>query len=305
MIVFRVLGPVGVAHQPDDSVLSRLRGVRAVLAALLHNPNQHVTIDRLAERIWPNPPASAHPNLRTHIAELRRALSECSPGLEQRLTTRRGGRGESAAYRLAVRPDEVDAAVFIDLADRGREQLATRRPRLAAANLRAALCLWRGPIGEDLPDTPTLRGWAAELTERRLTANDDLAEARLQLADHTGLVAHLRRQLGANPHRERTAELLMRALHADGDRSAAIAAYEQFRTQLVDDLGIEPSARLQELHVALLRGALTANGIQSAMVPIPLRRDGNPVRFSQPTRRAPEKRHRAPIHLPCLRNAAQ
>jgi DNA-binding SARP family transcriptional activator len=249
MIPFLILGPVAIAGQPPDGPMTRHRGVRAVLATLLHYANQHVSADHLVTCVWANPPASAHANLRNHIAALRRTLNDCLPNGGQRLTTRRGS---PAAYRLAATPDEIDATVFTALADRGHEQLANQHPRQAAKTLRTALHLWRGPIGEDLPNTPTQRAWAAQLTERRLTANDDLAEARLRIGDHIGLVATLRQQLATNPHRERTAELLIRALHATGDRTAAITTYQQFRTQLANDLGTQPSTHLQHLHHALL-----------------------------------------------------
>jgi DNA-binding SARP family transcriptional activator len=290
MIMFQLLGPVSVADQPSDSVISRVRTVRAVLATLLRDANQHVSTDRLAECVWSNPPASAHANLRTHITALRRALNDCSDQLGERLTTRRGGPGDRAAYRLTAAPDEIDANVFTELADHGHEQLAEQHPRQAVETLRAALHLWRGPIGEDLPDTPALRAWAAELTERWLTAGDDLAEARLQVAVHAGLVATLRRRLAANPHRERTAELLIRALYAAGERTAAITAYERFRTQFVDELGIEPSSRLQDIHIGLLRDEPTANGKRTTS---PLRGQ-TAIRLSQPVRHAPaNRRHTA------------
>ena len=253
MIMFRVLGPVDVAHQPDDSALSRFLTVRALLATLLYYRGQYVPVHRLAECVWPEPPASAHANLRTHISALRRALDECARGLGSMLTTRRGVRGTGAAYRLSASPDQVDADVFVDLADRGRDRLAIGSLDQAAADLHTGLQLWRGTAGDDLPDTPALRDHASELAERRLVAGDDLAEARLQLGDNTGLVTDLRRRLGTSPHRERTAELLIRALYADGDRAAAITSYDQLRHRLADDLGVRPSARLQRLHVALLR----------------------------------------------------
>jgi DNA-binding SARP family transcriptional activator len=292
MIVFRLLGPVGVEHQPDDSALARVRGVRAVLATLLHHADQYVSADRLADCAWPDPPASAQANLRTQITALRRALDQCSDGLGRRLTTRRGGPGDRAAYRLAARPDEIDAAVFTTLADQGHEHLAGQRPRQAAEALRGALRLWRGSIGEDLPDTPALRAWAAELTERRLTVEDDLAEARLRLADHAGLVAALRRRLAADAHRERTAELLMRALHATGERTAAITAFEKFRSQLVEDLGIEPSARLRQIHIALLNDEPTT---ETAGATTPHRHsEGTSAKSTKPTRQASTSRRRAP-----------
>lgn len=296
VIMFRLLGPVGVADQPDDSVLSRKRGVRAVLATLLHNANLHVTIDRLSECVWVDPPVSAHANLRTQITALRRALDDSSPGLGTRLETRRGGCGESSAYRLTAKSDEVDAGVFTRLADRGHEALGRRRAALAVEDLRSALALWRGPIGEDLPDTPSLRGWAVELNERRLIARDDFAEARLQLvshAGHAGLLADLRRQQSAHPHRERTAGLLVRALYASGDRSGAITAYQRFRDQLVDDLGIEPSAQLQRIHLALLRDEPGMDCITPPPESVPLLRDGVSIRPFRPGSRPPAKRRRA------------
>jgi DNA-binding SARP family transcriptional activator len=261
MILFRILGPVDVAHQPDGSVLSRFITVRALLATLLYHRGQYVPVHRLAESVWPEPPASAQANLRTHITALRRALDECVRGLGSRLTTRRGVRGTGAAYRLAATPDQVDADVFVELADRGHDLLATGNVDAAAADLHSGLRLWRGPAGDDLPETPALLDHANELAERRFVASDDLAEARLQPGDSTGLITDLRRSLSANPHRERTAELLVRALYADGDRPAAITTYEHLRHRLADDLGVQPSARLQRLHLALLRDDPTSLGV--------------------------------------------
>lgn len=196
---------------------------------------------------------SVHANMRTHMTALRKALAMCSQGLSDRLETRRGGGGGAGAYRLVAEPEEIDAWLFARLADEGQQYLATGHPAAAAEGLKAALELWHGPIGEDLPDTLPLRSWAASLAERRLTASEDLAEARLVLEDHAGLVPRLRHHATESPFRERPVELLMRALHATGDRSSAIRTFQSFRVRLVDELGIEPSARLQKVHLALLR----------------------------------------------------
>jgi DNA-binding SARP family transcriptional activator len=48
--------------------------------------------------------------------------------------------------------------------------------------------------------------------------------------------------------------LLMRALAARGDVAAALAAYDQLRRSLRDDLGVSPSEATQALHARLLRG---------------------------------------------------
>lgn len=254
MIIFRMLGSLHVEGQPAGSALSRQRTVRGVLAALLHHPDQHLGIGRLIEHVWPTPPTSAHANLRTRVTALRRAIEESSPGLGARLITQRGHGGGS--YRLSVAADEVDALLFARLTERGHHELLTGDVRAAAATLGAALRLWRGPVGEDLPDTLPLRIRATELNDRRLAAADDHADARLALGDHAGIVSELRSNLAANPLRERTAELLIRALDATGDRGTAVMTYLRFRAHIVDELGLEPSTRLELIYQALLRDQL-------------------------------------------------
>ena len=61
------------------------------------------------------------------------------------------------------------------------------------------------------------------------------------------LVAHA--PLGEAGHR-----LLIRALAARGDAAAALAAYDQLRQLLREELGVSPSPASQVLHARLLRG---------------------------------------------------
>jgi DNA-binding SARP family transcriptional activator len=61
------------------------------------------------------------------------------------------------------------------------------------------------------------------------------------------LVAHV-------PLAETGHQLLMRALAARGDAAAALAAYDQLRQLLREELGVSPSPATQALHARLLRG---------------------------------------------------
>jgi DNA-binding SARP family transcriptional activator len=70
---------------------------------------------------------------------LRRVLGD--PGL---LTSGPDG------YRLAVEPDAIDAVRFERLVRAGRRSHAQSRPAEAAATLREALSLWRGPALADV-----------------------------------------------------------------------------------------------------------------------------------------------------------
>lgn len=49
MVIFRLLGPIGVASQPDSRGPIATPRVRALLVALLRHLNQHVPLGRLAE----------------------------------------------------------------------------------------------------------------------------------------------------------------------------------------------------------------------------------------------------------------
>ncbi len=136
---FAVLGPLEV-HDGGRLVELPSRQVRRLLVALVLAANRVVSTDRLFEVLWGvAPPESAANTLQTYVLHLRNALE---PGRGRRDPGRYVRRKEPG-YLLAVAPEEIDAARFRELVDRGREALA-QAPERAAALLRDALELWRG-----------------------------------------------------------------------------------------------------------------------------------------------------------------
>jgi len=87
---------------------------------------------------------------------------------------------------------------------------------------------------------------SCERAEERLDA--DLAEGR-----QADLVGELEALVREYPLRERLRELLLVALYRSGRQAEALAAYQDARAALVDELGIEPGKALRELHQAILR----------------------------------------------------
>ncbi|WP_283138924.1 AfsR/SARP family transcriptional regulator [Rhizohabitans arisaemae] len=235
---FAVLGQVEVSV---DGVALPLRGPkqRAMLAVLLCNANRPVTSDMLTEALWgESPPRSAVDNLRLYASQLRRMLGS------DRLVHRHG------AYVLTVEPEELDAHVFQELAEQGAEALRRGERRLAADLLDRALRLWRGPAYAELETTDE----AQRLEELRLVALENRIDADIALGRNAELIPELVGHIAAHPLRERPRGQLMFTLAQSGRRAEALTLYAGTRSLFADELGVEPGAELQELHLTILRG---------------------------------------------------
>ena len=136
MTLFRILGPLEVQ---DEGRLVPLGGTkqRAVLAILLLNRGEVVSVDRLADELWgEQPPDTATKTVQVYVSRLRKELGQ------DVLLTRGGG------YLLDIEPAQLDAALFERLTDEGRAALERGEANTASDLLREALALWRGtPLG--------------------------------------------------------------------------------------------------------------------------------------------------------------
>lgn len=108
--------------------------------------------------------------------------------------------------------------------------------------LEAALALWAGPPLEEFAAEPWAEGEASRLTEEHARTVDDHAEALIAAGAAEAAVARLDAQVAAHPYRDRSRGLLIRALAASGRRAEALRAFQAYRTRLVEELGIDPSA---------------------------------------------------------------
>ena len=238
---FRVLGPLELWDEGGEVSLSGPKP-RALLAVLLLHANEVVPTDRLIDELWgEDSPDDAAAALRVNVSRLRKALPR------DVLTTR------SPGYLVRVEPDELDLHRFERLVDEGRGLLARGLAADASARLRDALSLWRGPALADFAYESFAQAAIARLEEIRLAALELRIEADLALGRHDELVAELEALVAEHPLRERLRRYLMTALYRSGRQAEALDAYQDARRALVDELGIEPGAALQELERAILR----------------------------------------------------
>ncbi|MFS8097112.1 winged helix-turn-helix domain-containing protein [Lentzea alba] len=227
-----LLGPTEMAAEDGTPVDIGGARVRMLLARLALDPGRPVPTTTLIDDLWgEQPPADASNALQSLVSRLRKVCPD--------VTLEPGG------YRLGVEQDDVDVFRF--------ERLR------AAGRLDEALQLWRGEALADVREAPFAQAAAARLEEARLASEEERGEL-----DVPALTALHEK----HPLRERLAGLLMRALCAQGRQSEALHVYAEVRGRLADELGVDPSAELQEIHLAALRGEL---GPRAAVDRLPVR----------------------------------
>ena len=233
---FRILGPVEVVAGGQLLALGG-RKPRTLLAALLMQANEVVATERLIDALWEDrPPETARAALQVHVSQLRKLLGR------DRIVTRAPG------YLLRVELGELDLDRFERLVSEARDAAGSA----AAAKLRQALALWRGPPLAEFADEQWAQSEIARVEERRLSVLQDRIDADLALGRHGELVGELERLVADHPLAERLRGQLMLALYRSGRQAEALDAYRSARATLVEQLGIEPGSALRRLERAVL-----------------------------------------------------
>ena len=237
---FRLLGPVEVLRDGEPVGLGAPKQ-RALLAELLLHRGEVLGRAHLIDALWgEHAPESAAASLQVYVHGLRRALGP------ERIETHGDG------YRIVAESDELDVDRFEALLARGAGMLDEGRAAAAAADLRAALALWRGSALAGLGEQPVARS-AEALAERRLVVLELRNDAELQLGRHDVVLADIDELIAEHPYRERLREQWILALYRAGRQKDALDAYRSTRALLIDELGVEPGTALQELERAVLR----------------------------------------------------
>jgi DNA-binding SARP family transcriptional activator/WD40 repeat protein len=229
----RLLGPVEAIADGRVVPLGAAKQ-RAVLAMLGLRPGSPVSADELMEGLWgEHPPATAAKMVQQYVSHLRRLLA----GDPEIVTHGRG-------YELRIAPDDVDASRFERLVGEGAA--------------REALALWRGPPLSDIADEPFAATAIRRLEELWFAATESAIDLDLAEGRDRELVGEIEALIAREPLRERLHAQLMLALYRSGRQADALEAYRRARATVVEQIGVEPSPELRELHAAILRqdGAL-------------------------------------------------
>jgi len=230
----RLLGPVDAID--DHGVRLPVAGQRrrSVLAALALRPGELVSLDKLIDTVWDEPPGTPRNTVQAHITYLRRLL-----GGPARLPYRPPG------YVLALPPPGTDAAEAQLLVEQARvtSDTAERLDLLVRAR-----GLWRGRALEDAGDSAYLCRHRDVLDELHAVLGEGVFAERLRCGEHHGVLTELEAEQLERPHREKLARLLMVALYRCGRQGDALAVHARLVTALREDLDAHPAAATRRLH---------------------------------------------------------
>jgi DNA-binding SARP family transcriptional activator/tetratricopeptide (TPR) repeat protein len=254
-VEFRVLGTVDACHEGEFVDLGHARQ-QCVLAALLVDANHPITVDQLVDRVWGDvPPQRGRRVLHGYLSRLRSVLAvSATVSIERRV----GG------YVLHVDEDMVDLHRFRVSAARAR---ATDDDEHAVALFDQALRLWRGDAFAGL-DTKWLAAVRSGLDAERHACRLDRTEVALRRGHHARLVPDLTALASRYPLDERLAGQLMLALYRSDRPADALRHYQRVRTALADELGVDPSPSLRQLHQQILTADSRLTGRPTTPTPV-------------------------------------
>ena len=230
----RVLGPVSIVVDDVATVVAGGAQRRAVLALLAADLGRTVSVDRLVDALWRDPPASAVNRIQVHVTHLRRVLPD---DVEVTWT--------GAGYVLEAPADRVDLGCFDALVTEAAAAERQGLTEVAADALARATALWDEDPVQGLGDLPCVEGLRRSLAERRARAEDRLAALLLQLDRAADAIDHLEPLVARTPYDEHRWALLVGALGAAGRSADALDAFQRARRRLDDELGIRPGPELR------------------------------------------------------------
>ncbi|AOS61868.1 DNA-binding transcriptional activator of the SARP family [Actinoalloteichus hymeniacidonis] len=221
---------------------------RRVLAMLLVNYNRPVSMGSLIDELWESgPPRLARKTVQTYVYQIRRQLGDAGKTL---IESRADG------YVLRLAENELDLQQFDATVRHARAAMGDQDTAEALAMFREALGLWRGRALEDVEPGSALAARIEHIERQRTQAHAEAVDAAMKLGRYREVVDDLALLTREHPFHEGFHVQFMTALAGVGDRSRALDVFEGLRKRLGAELGLDPSDRLSDLHLALLTNAV-------------------------------------------------
>jgi len=205
----------------------------------------------LQEAFWGDePPANPEASMRVAVTRLRRTLGE---DLVEHT---------AAGYVLSGDVESIDRARFHQVSAAAREAVEQGELSDALELTSRALAEWAGAAFASVTDNHSLSAAIQALDDERTLLEDLLVDLLLASGHSDRAAMEAGRLTTALPLRERRWEQLMSALHLSGRSAEALRVFQQYRTMLGEELGLEPGASMQDLESAIAVGDSIANWLR-------------------------------------------
>jgi len=212
------------------------------------NRNRAVSVDALIDAVWDQSPVpAARTSIHSYVSNLRRLLGSGSHDPNSVLASVPPG------YQLNVADADCDIGRFVTEKNAGVHAAAAGRFEDACTYLSAALAEWRGPLLDDLREFPFVDTFATALSEVRVAVQTALAEAEIACGRADAVIPRLEVLSAEHPFRERLWAQLITAYYVAERQSEALDAYRRLKTNLAENLGIDPGPTVRSLHERILR----------------------------------------------------
>ena len=219
---------------------------RLTFSVLAWERQHAISVDELADAVWSGePPSGWQTALRALVSKVRSAIGR-NASIEHAF----------GCYQLRLPSDAwLDVEACDAAVHEAETALRAGHHELAMGSALVANAIARRPfLAGDVSDWAERR--RAHLRGVRVRALEVRSRVALTRGDPVGAASDAEIVLSLDPYRESAYALLMRANVAAGNPARAVAAYEQLRGRLADDLGTVPSAQTE----AVLLDVLAAGG---------------------------------------------
>ncbi len=234
---------------PTASLPRKLFVVLALGAGTILRPLE------LCQGMWgKDVPSKAEETLQTYIFKLRRVdclreLIVCYP---------------SVGYSLQIDRQEIDLNRFTDGIQEAECLLNNKQFEAAQKEVNSVRSIMaRGSFLSDVDNSsPKLINASEWVDDNCLKLNLMEYQIAFERDQHLEVLESLLADFRDNPTREDVAALAMMALARACRRPQALAIYEKLRYELREQLGLDPSAQLQQLLQLILNSAPIPNGLK-------------------------------------------
>ena len=239
---FGLLGAFTVLNDSGEELDLGPPQRRELLAFLLSNSNRPVSVDSIIDALWPSePPTAVRTSIQSHISRLRTTLGP------ERIVTR------SPGYQVRVAVDTFDVLEFLQSVQDGQRLAGNGSHRSAFEELARGLSLWRGEPFWDFSYSDWAQLEISHLETMRQAAVRERFDLALTLGLHDEMLPELATASDRAPGDEDLLRLHATALYRSGRQQEALDRLAALRKYMVEELGLDPSPKTDDLELAILR----------------------------------------------------